>query len=249
MSSIKEYLFEVQQENCIEWIRQQYGIEIDPDEDEEQWAELAGEYSAMLEAEEAEFEWLNRHSHSEFFHEFFAELATASSMLTLGSRQHADTLNKLVYAHAVTLMEALISSVVRKLLVSEQRLLMNLVAGYKKLSGITVTLKQIAEEPKVVEVIVLKALSELSFHNVVTINQVLNAMFGEHMKGLGLSEIGRICSKRHDIVHRNGKTVDDQPIELTSQEVHQAIRTISEFAEDLKSRIYNAFTAKDTVEF
>ncbi|XVJ48139.1 hypothetical protein ACDZ94_04160 [Pseudomonas sp. UBT] len=249
MSSIKEYFFEVQQENCIEWIRQQYGIEIDPDEDEEHWAELAGEYSAMLEAGEAEFEWLNRHSHSEFFHEFSAELATASSMLTLGSSQHADTLSKLVYAHVVTLMEALISSVVRKLIVSEQILLMNLVAGYKKLSGITVTLKQIAEEPKVVEVIVLKALSELSFHNVATINQVLHAMFGEHMKGLGLNEIGRICSKRHDIVHRNGKTVEDQPIELTSQEVQQAIRTISEFAEDLKSRIYNAFTAKDAAEF
>lgn len=252
MSSIKEYFFEIEEERCIEWIRQRYGIDIDPNEHEEQWAELAAEYSAMQEAEEdeAEFQWLNRHSHSDFFHEFSAELATASSLLTFGSNALlTDTVNKLVYAHAVTLMEALISSVVRKLIVSEQSLLMNLVAKYKKLSGITVTLKQIAEEPKIVESIVLKELSEVTFHNVSTINQVFNAMFDEHMKGLRLSEIGRICGKRHDIVHRNGKTVGDEAIELTTQEVEQAIRSIRDFAEDLKSKIHNALTAQESVEF
>jgi hypothetical protein len=252
MSSIKDYFFEVQQEQCIEWIRQRHGIEIDPDEDDERWAELAAEYSAMQEAEEdeAEFQWLHRHSHSEFFLEFSTELATASSLLTLGSSpQHTDTLNKLVYAHSVTLLEALISSLVRKFVVSERNLLMNLAARFNKLSGITVTLKKLAEEPQAVESIVLAALSDLSFHNVSTINQVLKAMFGEHMNGLALSDIGRISSKRHDIVHRNGKTVDDQPIELTVEEAQLAIRTIREFAEDLKGRIYNALTAHESIGF
>lgn len=249
MSSIKEYLFEVQQENCIEWIRQQYGIEIDPDEDHQEWAALAIEYSAMLEAEEAELEWINSHSHSEFFREFSAELATASALLTLSRNQHADTLNKLVYAHVVTLMEALISSVVRNLLVSERRQLMKLIVGYKKLSGITVTLQQIAEDPKIVEKTVLKTLAEISFHNVSTIHQVLNAMFGKHMNDLELGEVGRICKKRHDIVHRNGKTLDDQPIELTLQEVQQMIDTIREFSEDIDSRINTALTEQESAEF
>ncbi|MGA4449946.1 hypothetical protein ACPA0O_22070 [Ectopseudomonas chengduensis] len=247
MSSTKEYLFERQQEQCIEWIRQRYGIEIDPEADEEEWEELAREYWDMLAAEdaavEAEYQWLNRHSHDEFFHEFFYELSKACSLLPLGNSLNTDTLNKLIYAHAVTLMEALISSVVRKLLISEPALLMNLVAGHKQLSVRTVTLKEIADEPKAVENIALDALSKMSFHNLQTIKSVLTAMFRVHMDGLDAGDIGSICSKRHDIIHRNGKTVDDESIDLTTQEVERAISAIREFVEDLNARIYKALTA------
>lgn len=245
MSSTKEYLMEVQHENCIEWIRQRYGIEIAPDTDDERWEELAQEYSDMLEAEEAEYEWLNRHSHDEFFHEFFYELAKTSGLLNTGAKMYADMLNKLVYAHAVTLMEALISSVVRKLLVSEQALLINLVTEHKQLSSKSVSLKDIVGDPKAVERIVLDALSRLSFHNPVTINVVLTAMFKEHMKDLDVGAIGGICSKRHDIIHRNGKTVDDQPISLTTEEVEDALLAIRAFGENLKTRIHNALNAID----
>ncbi|EJB8403604.1 TPA: hypothetical protein ACXIHA_004347 [Pseudomonas aeruginosa] len=241
MSSIKEYYFEKQQENCIAWIREQCGIEIDPDEHPEAWEDLAGEYSAMLEAEEAEYQWLNRHTHSEFFQQFANELATASSLLNVGtSAVHTDTLNKLVYAHIITLMEALISSVVRHLIVKDARLLTNLVAGYGKLSAKTITLKEIAEQPKVMESIAQQTLSELTFHNVATIKQILEAMFAEHMDGLKIAPIARICSKRHDIVHRNGKTVRDEPIDLTVEEVRDAMLVVRAFADDLQRRINNA---------
>lgn len=192
MSSTKDYLIEAQQERCIEWIREHYGIEVDPNADEESWAELADEYWAMLDAEAAEYQWLNRHSHNEFFHEFFYELSSASSLLETGTGIHAGTLNKLIYAHAVTVMEAMISSVVRKLLVTEKTLLMNLVSGNKNLSVLTLTLKEIAEEPKAVERLALDALSRLSFHNVETIKPVLTAMFREHMRGLEVRAIAGI---------------------------------------------------------
>jgi len=65
-------------------------------------------------------------------------------------------------------------------------------------------------------------------------------MFGDHMKGLDLGGIGRICAKRHDIVHRNGKTVQDEPVVLTPVEVREALTTIRAFAADLKVRIYDA---------
>lgn len=249
MSSIKEHFFEVQQESCAEWIRQTYGLDIDPYEDEEQWEELAGEYSAMLDAQ-AEIQWLNRHSHQEFFIEFEAELTAASSLLTAANISgHANSVYKLVYAHTVTLMETLISSVVRKLVVSDEGLLMSLAAGYNKLGIITVTLKEIAEQPKLVESIALKLLTDQTFHNVSTIKEVLGVMFGDHMKGLNLAGVGRLCGKRHDIVHRNGKTRDDQPIELSHDEVNQAITTVRDFAQDVQRRIEAALKEIDPVPF
>lgn len=81
MSSVKDHFFEVQQDNCIAWIREQYGIEIDPDEDPDTWEQLAGEYSSMLDAQEDEYEWLNRHTPSEFFCQFSQELGTASGLM------------------------------------------------------------------------------------------------------------------------------------------------------------------------
>lgn len=243
MSSIKEYAFEVEQERCLAWIKRQYGVEVDPDEDPETWEVLSAEYSAMLDAEmeEAEYRWLERHSHNEFFNDFSRELATASDLLELGQDdQRSQTVYKLVYAHAVTLLEALISSVVRTLVVNYESVMMNVATGYEELSKKKFTLKEVAMQPKGVESIVLKALTELSFHNPSTIKTVLDAMFGKHMLGLKLDEISPICIKRHDIVHRNGRTVDDEPIHFDCAEVLQAIMTIREFAADLKRRIYNA---------
>lgn len=249
MSSIKDYFFEVQQEACINWIAQTYGYEIDPDEDPELWEKLAAEYSDMLDAR-AEIQWLNRHSHQEFFIEFEAELAATASLLAAAAlTPNANTVYKLVYAHTVTLMEALISSVVRKLVVSDENLLMSLAAGYKKVNVVSVTLKEIAEQPKLVETIVLRILADQTFHNVATIKEVLGVMFGEHMKDLNLAGVGRICSKRHDIVHRNGKTVDDKPIELSPAEVGQAISTVNEFAMDVRRRIEAALREESPVPF
>ena len=242
MSSVKDYFFEVEQERCLVWIKETYGIDIDPDEPSEEWDGLASEYQAMLDAEseEAEARWLERHSYNEFFFEFSEEIMTTSSLLRLeGDSGQARTLCRLVYAQAVTLLETLISSVVRKLVVSDQRLMLKLAGKHENLHKRTITLKEIAEQPKAVEPIVLKVLSELSFHNVSTIREVLSAMFGEHMKGLELGGIGRICAKRHDIVHRNGKTVDDEPIVLLPKEVWEAITTIRVFAADLNARIYD----------
>lgn len=44
MSSVKDYLFEVEQERRGAWIKENYDVDIDPDEPSDQWATLASEY-------------------------------------------------------------------------------------------------------------------------------------------------------------------------------------------------------------
>lgn len=109
----------------------------------------------------------------------------ASSLLALGNDPgQTSTLHKLVYGHAVTLLETLISSIIRKLVVTDQGLMMMLAANHESLHKRTITLREIAEQPKIVEAIVLKELSELSLHNPATIKAVLGAMFGDRVRGL-----------------------------------------------------------------
>lgn len=247
MSASKDVFFEIEAQQCSLWIHNKYGLDLTAEDTTGLWDEFYEEYIEMLDAEQAEYLWLERHSHKQFFHEFSTDLTTAYSLLTLaGNQTQANITYKLVYAHAVTLLEALISTVVRKLAISEPRLMLNLVTEYEALSKRTISLKQVAQDPAIVQGIVLKVLSELSFHNVATIREILGAMFGEHMKGLEMADIARICIKRHDIVHRNGKTVDDEPIDLSIEDVQQAIHAIEAFAADLKRRVDEALEKKDT---
>ncbi|MDD2067827.1 hypothetical protein NPS49_05765 [Pseudomonas putida] len=187
MSTTTDWFLENEERQCSLWIHQQFGLEITAEDQTGIWDGLYDDYRAMLDAQHAEYLWLERHSHNQFFREFSADLKTATSLLThVGSGAQANTICKLVYAHAVTLLEALISTVVRKLVISEQSLMLTLVAEYDELSRRTITLKQIAQDPEVVQGIVLKVLSGVTFHNVATIREILGAMFGEHMRG-GLS--------------------------------------------------------------
>lgn len=252
MSSTKEHYFEREQARCLAWIKETYGIEIDPDEEPETWERLAAEYSSMQEAfeEEAEYRWLERHSHNTFFNEFAQELTTAANLLNQAlDTDKAQTLYKLVYAHTVTLLESLISSVVRSLVVSHPTFMLNIAKDYVDLSKKKFTLKEIIDQPKGMESIVLNTLSTLSFHNPSTIKTVMSAAFGDHMAGLDLNEISTICSTRHDIVHRNGRTIEDVPIQLDLAQVQQAILTINVFAADLRGRIYLAVEEDENEPF
>ncbi len=252
MSSTKEYYFEVQQERFLAWAKDNHGIELDQDEDAETWERLSLEYSSMQDAmeEEAEYRWLRRHPHTEFFNEFARELVTASALLDQPlAIDKAQTLYKLVYAHAVTLLESLVSSVVRSIVAGNPVFVAHMATGYDELSKRKFTLKEIIEQPKGVESIVLKTLSDLSFHNPHTIKAVMDSAFGKHMKGLDLRGISPICAKRHDIIHRNGRTIDDDPIKLDLAEVTQGITVIRAFAADLQSRIYNALEEEESEPF
>lgn len=106
MSSVKDHFFEVQQDNCISGFGSSTGsksIQMETLTPGSSWHRNA---PLMLDAGD-EYEWLNRHTPSEFFRQFSQELGTASGLMMIATnRSHADTLNKLVYAHTVTLFRS-----------------------------------------------------------------------------------------------------------------------------------------------
>ncbi|TBU75830.1 hypothetical protein DNK06_17870 [Pseudomonas daroniae] len=243
MGSMKEHLFELESERRAEWIRGRLG---NPDADEYTpgWEELEAEYADMLAwlDEEAEYRWLERHSYNRLYSDFVHEIAIATSLLQLGQGQvHAYTVNKMVYVHAVTLLETFIGTTVRTLVVSTPQFMASMVANVDELNGKQkYTLKQIAQHPKGVSGVILSVLSNLTFHNPATIRNVLHAMIGKRAEGLDLGPFSSICETRHDIVHRNGKTIDDETIPLEAKEVQHSLSQISRLAQEIRDRIHEA---------
>lgn len=252
MSKVKEHFFEVQQERRNAWIQERLGND-ECSEGSEAWEALANEYSNMMDAyaDEAEYRWLERHSYNELYNGFVTELALASDLLKLGQGNiHNYTVCKMVYVHAVTLLESLIGTIVRTLVVSDKAFMANVASKIDDLNkGRKYSLKEIAEHPNGHESLILKILSNLTYHNPSTIKTVLHAVVGIRMVGLDLSEISAICDKRHDIVHRNGMTIDDEPIHLEPLEVQQAMNMIGHVASEIRTRIYEALNDQDMDSF
>ncbi|RYZ74036.1 MAG: hypothetical protein EOP09_01040 [Proteobacteria bacterium] len=243
MSKMKEHFFEVEQERFLEWARERLGDQ-SLDEESEAYESLAQEYSDMNDAfeEEAEYRWLQRQSFHEQYVEFSSELDQAHVLLRSSeSGPHAQTTCKLVYAHAVTLLETMISRSVQALVVKDRAFLLNIVRQIESIQkGKKFPLVEIAEHPRGVEGVILKSLSEITFHNPATIKTVLVALMGDCMKDLDVSGIAQICKVRHDIVHRNGKTIDDDPITLKPDQVYEAMSNIDDLASDISRRIFGA---------
>lgn len=240
MSSVKDYLFEVEQERFLDWAGNRLNRD-DLDEESQAYQALAQEYSDMMDAydQEAEYRWLERQSFHEQYMEFSSELERAIMLLRHSEHgPYIQTSCKLVYAHAVTLLETMISTSVQALVLRDRSFMLNIAKQIETiLRGKKFTLLEIAEHPKGVEGVILKSLSELTFHNPATIKNVLCVLIGDRMKDLDVSPIVPICKVRHDIVHRNGKTIDDKVITLEPHEVFRAMDTIDAFALDISRRI------------
>jgi hypothetical protein len=242
MSKIKDHFFEVEQERFLEWARARHGGDF-LDEESEAYEALAQEYSDMNDAfeQEAEYQWIQRQSFHEQYIEFSAELDRARVLLRDSANgPHAQTTCKLVYAHSVTLLETMISTSVNALVLKDKAFLLNMARQIESIQkGKKISLMEIAEHPRGVEGVILKAISEITFHNPATIKTVLVALIGDGMKDLDVSGFGLICKVRHDIVHRNGKTVEDEPITLTPEQVYEAMETIDDLASSISRRIFD----------
>jgi hypothetical protein len=115
--------------------------------------------------QEAEHQWLQRKS----FHEQYIEFSTALDCARVLLRDrvngpHTQTTCKLVYAHSVALLEPMISASVNALVLAHRAFLLNIARQIESIQmGKKFFLMDIAEHPRGVEGVILKALSEITF--------------------------------------------------------------------------------------
>ncbi|AMO79686.1 HEPN/Toprim-associated domain-containing protein [Obesumbacterium proteus] len=90
-------------------------------------------------------------------------------------------------------------------------------------------------------------LEEISFHNIQNANNILrNVLLIEFPSAL-VPELNRAVLKRHDIVHRNGKSTNGQAILVTSAHVMELLNLVMQCIENIDQQILDAL-AKDNEE-
>lgn len=245
MGRAKEYWMEMQDEEKSNWIREQLGDEL-ADEETEGWDELSIQYSYMQESIresadlEAEFRWYKQHSYSEMHESFNNNINDLKDLLRNNVFvQYEETYYKMVFAHAVTLLESFLSDTVKSLVVSSDQCLANAIAKVDELKKKKVGLADIKNQKDGLIGLVLKELSEIMYHNIPKVVRVLEGILDSSIT-VEQKDVCYVTSVRHDIVHRNGKTVEGDIIDLDIDAVVQAIETIEQFVLALQIKIFEA---------
>ena len=239
MSVIKEYMFELQQEEMYQWIREH----LDDDEADEEtpgWDELAQDWSYLqesLQEEHKSLQWYTSHSYSDLHRSFQFQIHNLRDLTGLQvAISHEETFYKMSYAHAVTLMESFLADSVRTLILSDDKYFKNAIIQVEDLKDIKYSLKDIAKQQDGARGFVIKLLSGMMYHNIPKVREILKSILDQPIS-VNISDVCRITNLRHDIVHRDGKTTDGSLIKVDKEIALEAIKSVETFVEKVASEI------------
>lgn len=250
MSSIKEHLFDVQSNFIDEWVRERLSDD-SLDEESEEYQNLANHYLDYQEhlqekAEwEAELEWLNENGSSHIHNIFVSELDNLKLVVEnnlnyppkMAFFLHSNVVIKMSYAYAVTLLEAFLSETLKSIISENKVFLKNAIGESKALKNIK--LSDLADVDLNVKSLVLKIIGGILFHQIPNAKEMYEQVLGCKLD-LDISRVVKITKLRHDIVHRNGRTIDGESINIYTDDFYQAIDDIKMFSWELQRAINKA---------
>ena len=225
-----------------DWIEDNYGEDAG-EESSDTWNEAVRKFEEYCENKERlEYE---AHLQEEYDYYIYLTLKDADEnfdrdiheLVSLLREQSPDspsqTFLKMIYAHAVTILEVYLEDITKALIMSNDEHLANTIRNVRPFSDTKFKLGDISIQSDGIKKFVLHKLSENVFHD---IPKVLNMLCGVLDKKLevSISDVCAVTSARHDIVHRNGKDKDGNNINLDHASTTSALRAVILFNRELR---------------
>lgn len=242
MGRAKDAMIENAYEQMIDWMRQTYQIpdEVDIDEDYPGFESMAALYEDERNYQDyqAQFQWYEDHPYHEIYNSFQENMQKLREMIVEDNNPFSDkTLYRMIYAHSVTTFEAMVSDVIKAIILKHPKMMDRLINEIGSDSGKKYTLKDV-HRYNGVKGLMLSIINEVTFHNVGKVQAYANALSGEKFESNHIGEMKQLIEIRHDLVHRNGKTIEDRYHNLNAPMVNDAMSVIEKFSEDF----YNSVT-------
>ncbi len=153
-----------------------------------------------------------------------------------------DSVNRMVFAGAVSAMEAFLADVLIRTVLIEEFALKRLLESESELKKMTSSLVDIHSNPQIVYKKTQDYLSKLLYHNIEKVFALyLIAFKFEIFPSKDLRKLlHRAVKIRHDIVHRNGKNLEGEYVELKQEDVVGILEGIKELAAHVDNNVTNA---------
>lgn len=237
------------QGESIAWSREQHGLINNLSADEISSSTSDVKFFAIVKASQGgvESRRLTRHTLGELFDKLSADLSVALDLLSLSMGSvDAPTVSKLLYVHAVNLVESLVISMLSKAVESSP----GLRGGFEERflegglsSGLHERQRKILSDLGGFSTDVASGLVFKSFRN---LEYLLIEIFGGRLEGLNFALIDRVFTKRDYLLNRDEVGIEGQLVQLAAEEVELVIVALRDFAVDLNIRIYHSLFEHDS---
>ncbi|MFY0750964.1 hypothetical protein [Pseudomonas sp. NFX5] len=190
------------------------------------------ELDYQYEQYEAEMKWFEEHPFLETYSIFTGKLRQLRLLVSRKADPFdAAMLQKMAYVHAVTLFEAMVGDVLKATVLAYPHLMNRMVSKLGEDKSRKFQLREIADLG--LNGIVLGILNEQLYHNPVTVKHFVSIIAGQPLPDTYMAAMQKVIDKRHDLVHRDGKTIDDERHVIDENTVITSIGLIENFANDI----------------
>lgn len=141
------------------------------------------------------------------------------------------TLLKQVYTGTITCLEDYLSATLIQAVINNKNTLKSFVKKDKVLKDQTFTLSEIYEKYERIEKIVKERLLGIQYHNMPLVKALYKIAFSYEIPDI--SEVSRMVSNRHDLVHRNGRRKDGSEVIIDRTTVNLGIETVERFVQSI----------------
>jgi hypothetical protein len=174
---------------------------------------------------------------SEYHHIFTAALESINALLHAPDYGSAEAcFCRVLYGNVITVLETYLSDAFMNTVVADPKLLRRLVESTPRFKDEKISLSEIFKAGEQIEMKAKAYLADLLWHNFSRVRpmywDVLNIGFGEDQ-----GDLERAILKRHDLVHRNGKTKAGLEIIVSRADVAALIEVVKRFVGEIDEKI------------
>ena len=143
----------------------------------------------------------------------------------------------MLYAAVISAMETYLSDTLRKQVFVKPAIKRRFVEAHGKFKGNHLDLSDIYTWLEKLDSFITDVIDSESFHNIVSVNKLYKNVLLTDIPKLHMDKLVKAIAIRHDIVHRNGKTLDGIIHQLTMDEVHQLVLDVDAAIQHIDKQI------------
>lgn len=171
---------------------------------------------------------------------------TGDLMADVGKDDGRHLVNRLVFSHMVTALEAYLGDTLLNVVASDAVAMQQLIDSDDELSKQKFTLAEIRKEPGLVERKVREHLRAILYHNLAKVDVIYGIALGIRILDLTdkKADLFQAVRLRHDCVHRNGFDKDGQELSTFTREfVSQTADTVRSLVERIERAVQDRSTS------
>lgn len=142
-----------------------------------------------------------------------------------------DILLRQIFIGIIGSLETFLSEVFIVLTLSNKKYLESFVATFPEFKKSKFTLSEIFTQHEKIFETTKKAMLDIIYHNLPVVKNMYISTF--EIKFPEIGEVNKFIVKRHDLVHRNGKTKDGEKLTITNAEIESMVEVIKMFVNEV----------------